>query len=96
MHKRHDVDAIFAVNDEIAFAVMQALKELNFGVGTDVLVVGFDNTNRAIQTHPLLTTVGQDYEKIGELLVTGLLAKMKGEKVKSKKVTPKLVIRDSA
>ncbi len=96
MHKRHDVDAIFAANDEIAFAVVQTLKELNFGVGTDVLVVGFDNTNRAIQTYPLLTTVGQDYEKIGEYLVSGLLAKMKGEQVKSKKVTPKLVIRDSA
>jgi LacI family transcriptional regulator len=76
--------------------VVQTLKELNYGVGTDVAVIGFDNTNRAIQTYPLLTTVGQDFEKIGELLVSGLLAKIKGEKVKSKKVTPKLVIRDSA
>ena len=96
MHKRHDVDAIFAANDEIAFAVVQTLKELNYGVGTDVLVVGFDNTNRAIQTYPLLTTIGQDYEKIGEYLVSGLLQKLKGQKVNSKKVTPKLIIRDSA
>jgi LacI family transcriptional regulator len=96
MHRRHDVDAIFAANDEIAFAVVQTLKELNYGVGTDVLVVGFDNTNRAIQTYPLLTTIGQDYEKIGEYLVSGLLQKLKGQKVNSKKVTPKLIIRDSA
>jgi LacI family transcriptional regulator len=59
-------------------------------------VIGFDNTSRAIQTYPHITTLGQDYEKIGEYLVSGLLQKLKGQKVNSKKVTPKLIIRDSA
>jgi LacI family transcriptional regulator len=96
MHRRDDIDAIFAGNDEIAFAVIQTLKELNYSVGSDVLVIGFDNTSRAIQTYPHITTIGQDYEKIGENLVSGLLKKMKGEKVPSKKIAPKLIVRDSA
>jgi len=96
MHRRDDIDAIFAGNDEIAFAVIQTLKELNCSVGSDVLVIGFDNTSRAIQTYPHITTIGQDYEKIGENLVSGLLKKMKGEKVPSKKIAPKLIVRDSA
>ena len=96
MHRRHDIDAIFAGNDEIAFAVIQTLKELNYSVGSDVLVMGFDDTNRAMQTYPHITTMAQDYEKIGEFLVSGLLKKMKGEKVPSKKITPKLIVRDSA
>ena len=96
MHRRHDIDAIFAGNDEIAFAVIQTLKELNYSVGSDVLVIGFDNTNRAMQTYPHITTIGQDFEKIGEHLVSGLVKKMSGEEVTSKKITPKLIIRESA
>jgi LacI family transcriptional regulator len=96
MHRRHDINAIFAANDEIAFAVIQTLKELNYSVGSDVLVMGFDDTNRAMQTNPHITTMAQDFEKIGESLVSGLLKKMKGEKVPSKKITPKLIVRDSA
>ena len=96
MHRRHDIDAIFAANDEIAYAVIQTLKELNYSVGSDILVMGFDNTSRAIQTFPNITTIGQDYEKIGENLVNGLLKKMNGEKIMSKKVAPKLILRGSA
>ena len=96
MHRRHDIDAIFASNDEMAFAVIQTLKELNYSVGSDILVIGFDNTNRGLQTFPNITTVGQDFEKIGESLVAGLLKKMKGEKILSKKIAPKLIIRGSA
>jgi LacI family transcriptional regulator len=65
-------------------------------VGSDVLVIGFDNTNRGLQTFPNITTIGQDFEKIGESLVVGLLKKMKGEKILSKKIAPKLIIRGSA
>ena len=96
MHRRHDIDAIFAGNDEMAFAVIQTLKELNYSVGSDILVIGFDNTNRGLQTFPNITTVGQDFEKIGESLVAGLLKKLKGEKILSKKIAPKLIIRGSA
>ena len=96
MHRRHDIDAIFAANDEIAYGVIQTLKELNYSVGSDILVMGFDNTIRAIQTFPNITTIGQDFEKIGENLVNGLLKKMNGEKIISKKVAPKLILRGSA
>ena len=96
MHRRHDIDAIFAGNDEMAFAVIQTLKELNYSVGSDILVIGFDNTNRGLQTFPNITTIGQDFEKIGESLVAGLLKKLKGEKILSKKIAPKLIIRGSA
>ena len=96
MHRRHDIDAIFAGTDEMAFAVIQTLKELNYSVGSDILVIGFDNTNRGLQTFPNITTIGQDFEKIGESLVAGLLKKLKGEKILSKKIAPKLIIRGSA
>ena len=96
MYRRHDIDAIFAANDEIAYGVIQTLKELNYSVGSDILVIGFDNTSRAIQTFPNITTIAQDYEKIGENLVNGLLKKMNGEKFLSKKVSPKLILRGSA
>jgi LacI family transcriptional regulator len=49
-----------------------------------------------MQTYPHITTMAQDFEKIGESLVSGLLKKMNGEKVTSKKITPKLIVRDSA
>ncbi|MGO8470023.1 substrate-binding domain-containing protein, partial [Rhizobium leguminosarum] len=54
-------DAIFCGSDEIARGVIDALRELNVEIPTDVAVVGFDNWEVvARQTRPPLTTIAME------------------------------------
>ena len=66
--------AIFAVSDEIAFAVMAAARDLGLEIGADLSVVGFDDHPRAEAEG--LTTIRQRPDEQGaaaaELLLSGI------------------------
>lgn len=57
--------AIFAVNDYIAIAVLQAIHSQGLRVPADISVVGFDDIEQSRHMWPLLTTVNIDGEKAG-------------------------------
>jgi DNA-binding LacI/PurR family transcriptional regulator len=59
---RDQPDAIFAANDLMAFGVLDALREAGLRAGTDVSVVGFDNSGVAAWPSYRLTTVAQPIE----------------------------------
>ncbi len=65
---------IMCVNDLIACKVTEILKENNITVPDDISVTGFDDADIAKYNHPKLTTIHQDFFKIGkkaaELLVS--------------------------
>jgi LacI family transcriptional regulator len=68
-----DFTAIFTFNDNLAFAVMQVLKNKGKKIPEDVAVIGYDDNDFAdICTVPL-TTVPQDSYYIGQLAVKTLL-----------------------
>ena len=50
-------DSIFATNDLIAMGCYQAAKELNIDIPKDVSIVGFDNSETAVNLKPGLTSV---------------------------------------
>jgi LacI family transcriptional regulator len=66
--------AIIASNDEMAFGVMDAIKDAGLRVGRDISVIGFDDIPMASNVHPALTTVRQPMAAMGatalELIVT--------------------------
>lgn len=64
--------AIFATNDLMAIAALDAARDLNKKVPEDVAVVGFDNISMASLVAPKLTTVAQPMYKMG-LLAARLL-----------------------
>ena len=88
-------DAICAACDLIAIGAMRALKEHNIEIPEQVALVGFDDIAIASFTFPSLTTVKQDTQLAGELLVGTLLAMISGEEVKTTLIPPELVIRKS-
>lgn len=89
------VDAMFAASDLIAIGAMQALTEAGLKVPRDVAVVGFDDIPVASFFRPQLSTVRQDTQEAGRILVENLLKQIKGEPVENHMLTPKLVIRQS-
>ena len=88
-------DAIFAASDLIAIGALRALQKAGIKVGQDVSVVGFDDIQSAAYITPSLTTVRQDTNVAGEMLVENLLSIVAGEEVESTLLQPKLIVRES-
>lgn len=63
------VTAVYCANDEMAFGLMRALHEAGRRVPQDVSVVGFDDIALSGFSAPPLTTVRQDFRRIGHELV---------------------------
>jgi LacI family transcriptional regulator len=59
--------AIVAASDLMALAALQAIRDAGLEPGRDVAVVGFDDLEAAALSHPPLTTIRQDREKLGTL-----------------------------
>ena len=88
-------DAICAACDLIAIGAMRALKEHNITIPDQVAVVGFDDIAIASFTFPPLTTVKQDTQLAGELLVNTLLSSISGQKISTTLIEPSVIVRKS-
>ncbi|MFJ3160394.1 LacI family DNA-binding transcriptional regulator [Streptomyces kanasensis] len=74
LDRRPDLDAVFAANDLMASGALRVLRERGLRVPQDVAVVGFDDMESvAAVTDPPLTTVRQDIEGMGRLMVRLLM-----------------------
>lgn len=89
--------AVFVANDHMAMGVLLALSEAGREVGTDVSVVGFDDTAEAAFTTPPLTTVRQDFDAVGREGLSLLLRALDGDRAKEcVQIEPTLTHRASA
>lgn len=95
LEKNLAFDAIFAASDLIAIGAIRALQKRGIAVGSSVSVVGFDDIQSAAYITPSLTTIRQDTNLAGEMLVENLLRIVAGEEVDSTLLEPKLIVRES-
>ncbi|MFE3517921.1 LacI family DNA-binding transcriptional regulator [Streptomyces sp. NPDC059166] len=71
------LDAVFVANDMMASGALRVLRERGVRVPEDVAVVGFDDmASVAESTEPALTTVRQDVEGMGRLMVRLLMERL--------------------
>ena len=79
--ERHPgLDAVFASNDLMASGALRVLGEHGRRVPEDVALVGFDDMEQVAEaTDPPLTTVRQDVEGMGRLMVRLLMQRLNGE-----------------
>lgn len=89
--------AIVASNDEIAFGVMEAARVHGLSLPKDLSVIGFDDTPRASQVYPQLTTIRQPLEQMGQTAVEMLLELIDDPELVVERITlpTELVIRAS-
>ena len=81
IQSKGDINAVFAQNDEMALGASKALADANM---KDVLVVGFDATDDAVDAvkkGTMAATVAQQPILIGETAVKVANQYLKGEKV---------------
>ncbi|MBM6700039.1 LacI family DNA-binding transcriptional regulator [Bifidobacterium pullorum subsp. saeculare] len=69
-------DAVFALNDLLAWGVLRGLRDRGLRVPEDVRVVGFDNLDESAAMSPSLTTVDPHRRQIARLAVESLLAQI--------------------
>ncbi|MET9480919.1 LacI family DNA-binding transcriptional regulator [Streptomyces sp. NPDC006638] len=89
--------AVVAASDMLALGCYHALREREAVPGTDVAIVGFDDSPTAALLSPGLSTVAQPLEAVGRECVRLLLARM-GEPGRAPErvlLEPSLVVRDS-
>ena len=77
-------------------AAIHALHSVKLSVPNDVSVVGYDNIGQSALSTPALTTINQNIAQGGELLVSLLLKKINGERVRSRLTNTELVVRQSS
>lgn len=73
--------AVFAANDLMAIATIEAARDVGLTVPDDVSVVGFDDVPEAVRVTPALTTVAQPIQQMGAEAIRLLIDLMAGREV---------------
>jgi DNA-binding LacI/PurR family transcriptional regulator/signal transduction histidine kinase len=88
-------DALVCMNDRMALAAMEVLREAGVEVPCEVAVVGFDGIEEGRYVTPPLTTVVQPLHELGSSSVDTLLECMQGGLPRGRVLTCVPVIRQS-
>ncbi len=90
--------AIFFANDDLALTAMEYFQNKGIRVPEDISIVGYDNIDKC-QYGPIpLTTVSQNFYRIGEEASKNLLERLEnrlGSRTIQSSIKPELVIRSS-
>ncbi|MBT8141741.1 MAG: LacI family transcriptional regulator [Gammaproteobacteria bacterium] len=96
LNRDMDFTAVFCVSDLIAIGAIRAFNKHGLNVPEDISVAGFDDIPRSTYINPALTTVKQDTQHAGELLVDALIALIHDEEPSQiRLLEPSLIKRDS-
>ena len=90
-----DFDAIFAASDLIALGAIRALIRAGRTVPDDVAVVGYDDVALAAYSRPALTTISQNMEIAGRLIISKLLKASVTDVLQSEFLPTDLIVRES-
>jgi DNA-binding LacI/PurR family transcriptional regulator len=92
------LDAVFAASDPMAAGALRALRAAGRRVPDDVAVIGFDDSDLARNTNPLLTSVSQPTQLMGRKVAELLIAQLREPEAKLAPVIlpTELVVRESA
>jgi LacI family transcriptional regulator len=91
------VDAIFAINNNIAIACLETFNALKIRVPDDIAFIAFDDIDAFKLTTPRVTAIDQPLEEICTHAVSMLMNEIKKPRKSKKEVilNPNLIIRES-
>lgn len=72
------VSAVICENDFVAIDTMRKLRQAGQQIPDDISVIGFDDIQAAALIDPPLTTIAQDFQRLGELAAATLLDTLAG------------------
>ncbi len=99
MEEKPDLDSIFVYNDQLAFAVLRAFRDIGVNVPDDIAVVSHDDVESAQYFSPSLTTLRVPKYKLGfesaECLIK-MIRHTEQEADKQRIYEPELIVRESS
>ena len=97
-HRSAGPIGVLAANDEIAFGVLLAAKDLAVGVPSDLRIVGFDDTRLASLVRPQLSTVRVPMAEVGSAAVRMLVDRLREPERSAVTITlpTRLVVRGTS
>jgi DNA-binding LacI/PurR family transcriptional regulator len=88
--------AVFCANDHLALGMIKAFSEAGISVPGDISIIGFDNIPESSYLIPALTTVGQNFDELGNNAIEKMLLQLRaGSKKEAVMIKPALVLRSS-
>ncbi|CAN2175354.1 PurR Transcriptional regulators [Candidatus Nanopelagicaceae bacterium] len=88
--------AVFCANDHLALGMIKAFNEAGIDVPGDISIIGFDNIPESSYLIPALTTVGQNFDELGNKAISRMLQQLIQEsKKEAVMIKPALVLRSS-
>jgi DNA-binding LacI/PurR family transcriptional regulator len=93
LRRKTPFDAIFASSDLIALGAIRALRRAGVSVPEDVSVVGYDDMLLSRLSTPALSTIKQDTQKAGRLLVSRVLDAVDDNR--AERLPTDLIVRES-
>lgn len=91
--KENSITALVCENDLTAIHAMKFLKEAGFLIPEDISIVGFDNIQAASLVEPPLTTVAQDFKRLGQIAGQYLVDSMRDNQLLDDKKIPVALIK---
>ncbi len=88
-------DAFICANDAMALTAVSTLEKYGFCIPLDVIVTGFDNTYRARNYSPALTSVDRPLSRMGAIACGVILDLLDGKKPKHEELTASCVFTES-
>lgn len=90
-------DAIFGINDTVAFAAMKEVKNKGLRIPEDIGIIGFTDDYHAGVVHPTLTSVTHPTFEMGETVAKLFFETLEGKQPpKQVKLKTRLMIRESS
>ncbi|MCM1530244.1 MAG: GGDEF domain-containing protein [Alistipes sp.] len=88
-------DAFICANDAMALTAVGTLEKYGFCIPLDVIVTGFDNTYRARNYSPALTSVDRPLSRMGAIACGVILDMLEGKEPKHEELTASCVFTES-
>jgi DNA-binding LacI/PurR family transcriptional regulator len=92
---REEISALVVANDQMAIGAIRAFEEQGIRVPDDISIVGFDDIPEAGFIRPPLTTIKQDFARLGKLSVQCLVDQLNGKVWRDQTIRPKLIERST-
>jgi LacI family transcriptional regulator len=89
-------DAIFAINDTVAFAAMKEIRKQGLAIPEELGLVGFTDDYHATVVHPALTSVIHPTFEMGQKAAELFFDTLEGKPARQEELLTRLVVRESS
>jgi len=87
--------AVFAANDQMAYGLLMAARELGIRVPQDLSVIGFDDDELSREIHPPLTTIAQPIAEMASAALQAVVKLSTGQSAQGHLFATRLIERAS-